>query len=179
MIIPESCIEFVIDEKIYNEPCKLESTLTIKSLFNHPIAVRIKTTKKDLYAVTPTYLKLEPAEETKILLAYFKGEEGKIKDIGSHKFKFDAISAEGQTLNNIEDVKKYFEAVINSKNKILGTVIKKGIYHKIIKSKESKVGDSEVFNSMVETNKDLKNSTVTNYTNTSNIKQEVRHNYYR
>lgn len=153
--------------------------MTIKSLFNHPIAIRIKTTKKDLYAVTPTYLKLEPGEETKILLAYFKSEEGKVKDIGSHKFKFDAITAVGQKLENIDEVKKYFESVVSSKSKIIGTVIKKGIYHKIIKSNESKNGVSEIFNSSVDNSKIVKTSNISNYTNSNNINiaKEVSKNY--
>lgn len=134
--IKQSCVEFTIPSSMKLETGKYETNLTLVSLANVPLAVRIKTTKKDIYAVTPTYLILSPNEIVDIKVAYFK-KEGSDVDIGKHKFKFEAILIkEDMKDKSSDEIKKYFEFLTNNQTKVLGTIIKKGVYHKFVESQQ-------------------------------------------
>ncbi len=93
--------------------------------------MRIKTTKKDIYAVTPTYLIITPGNTSDIAVVYFRKEPFDI-DISKHKFKIEGIICDKVQLNNNDEIKAYFDLIASKGQKIKGSVLKKLVYHKIV-----------------------------------------------
>lgn len=122
--IEQSCIEFDLSNKSKN---KFDSFLSIKNVFNQFVAIRIKTTKKDIYAVSPTYVVLSPNQVTSIAIVYFRKDNAET-DISKHKFKIEAIVADKLLPEN--EIKNFFDLVIAKGQKVQGTTIKKRVYHK-------------------------------------------------
>lgn len=128
--IKETCIEFQISESQLNVPSNYETSITIDNLVDVNVGVRIKTTKKEIYAVTPSYLLMTPNSRNEIRVAYTRRCDSNDNDIGKHKFKFEAILVEPDITQ--DDLKNHFTKLSNSKTKVQGTILKKRVYHKII-----------------------------------------------
>ena len=83
-----------------------ELKLTITNLTSEYIAFRIKTTKKDHYAVEPTYGVLTPNGEQKIKITYY-GKTGVKPNSKDHKFRVEGfIIPEEQKNENNENNKE-------------------------------------------------------------------------
>jgi hypothetical protein len=50
---------------------KSECIILVKNLTNNHVAIRTKTTKKDVYAVNPTYGTINPAQTFEIKFVYY------------------------------------------------------------------------------------------------------------
>ena len=100
------------------------------SLIDKKIAVRIKTTKKEIYAVSPANLIINPKENVDVMVVYFKNNDHD-SEIGKHKFKFEAVLLENENIGNedLDGIRKYFDNLAATKQKIQGTIIKKRVYH--------------------------------------------------
>lgn len=109
--------------QIINHSPKSECNIKITNLNSNPISLRVRTTKKEFYAVNPTYCIILPNKHQNInFLLYLKGSYLNI-DFSKHKFRFEGIIID---LNNInKEPKKIFEDVINNKIKVKGNIIKR------------------------------------------------------
>lgn len=102
------------------------SKIVVSNISSYPVGIRIKTTKKDIYAVNPTYSLISPMNSLEVRVAYFIKE--KDPDISKHKFKIEGIKLP----DFVDDVKSIFDTYTKSKDKIVGNIIKKRVYHKIV-----------------------------------------------
>lgn len=93
--------------------------------------MRIKTTKKDIYAVTPTYLIITPGTTSDIAVVYFRKDLTEV-DISKHKFKIEGIICDKVQINTSDEIKSYFDLITSKGQKIKGSVLKKRVYHKIV-----------------------------------------------
>lgn len=135
--IDQSCVEFTIPKDLKKSTS--DSSLFIKNESNNFVAVRIKTTKKEMYAVNPTYLVMKPKEGVDIKVVYMRKDTDEPTDISKHKFKIEAVVSETENMQ-LEEIKQYFEDLISSGKKIKGNSIKKRVYHKV----EDAAGNSEI-----------------------------------
>ncbi len=105
------------------------SVLTLVSFSDVTLAVRVKTTKKDIYFITPNYSKVKPGGTLDITVVYLK-KEGIENQIGKHKFKIEAICIPDKKLETTEEIKSYFDYLSENQIKVQGTTLKRGVYHK-------------------------------------------------
>ena len=133
--IKESCIEFVIPEEKSNEQGNYETSIFVENLVDVNVGVRIKTTKKEIYAVLPSYLLLTPFSKSEIKIVYTRKCDENDTDLGKHKFKFEAILLEKDITS--DNLKTHFSNLSNSKTKVQGTILKKRVYHKFTGGKEA------------------------------------------
>ncbi len=102
---------------------KSECNIIITNLNSNPISLRVRTTKKEYYAVNPTYCIILPNKHQKInILLYLKGSHLNI-NFSQHKFRFEGIIIDSNNLN--KEPKKIFEDVIKNKIKVKGNIIKR------------------------------------------------------
>lgn len=109
------------------------SILTLASFADVPLAIRVKTTKKDIYFITPNYSKVKPGGTLDITVVYLK-KEGIESQIGKHKFKIEAICIPDKKLETSEEIKTYFEYLTDNQIKVQGTTLKRGVYHKRVEA---------------------------------------------
>ena len=98
-----------------------ELKLTITNLTSEYIAFRIKTTKKDYYAVEPTYGVLTPNGEQKIKITYY-GKTGVKPNSKDHKFRVEGFIIPEEQKN--ETIKDLFQDYIKKEIKVSGNSIK-------------------------------------------------------
>ena len=98
-----------------------ELKLTITNLTSEYIAFRIKTTKKDYYAVEPTYGVLTPNGEQKIKITYY-GKTGVKPNSKDHKFRVEGFIIPEEQKN--ETIKDLFQEYIKKEIKVSGNSIK-------------------------------------------------------
>ena len=104
------------------EKISKEIEIKITNLSSELIIIKIKTTKKNNYIMTPTSFILSPKEE-KIIKIRFKRDEGEKLELKSHKIQFEGciISDEEKDLDVDDLYKKY----IKSGNKDINNIIVK------------------------------------------------------
>ena len=98
-----------------------ELKLTITNLTSEYIAFRIKTTKKDYYAVEPTYGVLTPNGEQKIKITYY-GKTSVKPNSKDHKFRVEGFIIPEEQKN--ETIKDLFQDYIKKEIKVSGNSIK-------------------------------------------------------
>ena len=104
------------------EKISKEIEIKINNLSSEFIIIKIKTTKKNNYIMTPSSFVLSPKEEN-IIKIRFKRDEGEKLELKSHKIQFEGciISQEDKDLNVDDLYKKY----IKSGNKDVNNIIAK------------------------------------------------------
>ena len=104
------------------EKISKEIEIKINNLSSEFIIIKIKTTKKNNYIMTPSSFILSPKEEN-IIKIRFKRDEGEKLELKSHKIQFEGciISQEDKDLNVDDLYKKY----IKSGNKDVNNIIAK------------------------------------------------------
>lgn len=126
--------------------------MKIKNISQDKIALRIKTTKKELYAVSPNYLLIKPDDVMTIDIVYIKKEN--IDDLSKHKFKIEAILCDLTDLSSTDLIKSFFESAVQKKVKVKGSVCKIGVTHiqqDTLEIKENHVKNEEsIFRQVVE-----------------------------
>jgi hypothetical protein len=135
--IKQPCVEFEIPESKIEEKGQYHSVLTLSSFADVPLAIRVKTTKKDIYFITPNYSKVKPRGTLEITVVYLK-KEGVESQIGKHKFKIEAICVPDKKLETTEEIKAYFDYLTEGQIKVQGTTLKRGVYHKKIDAEVKK-----------------------------------------
>ena len=106
--------------KIHKRECELK----IKNLTLTYVALRIKTTKKEDYAVIPSHCIILPDDEVNVHFIYNPANKSILPPQGT-KFKFDAI-----VINNVDKDKDpifLFEYFIQSRKVAEGNSIKRGV----------------------------------------------------
>ena len=104
------------------EKISKEIEIKINNLSSEFIIIKIKTTKKNNYIMTPSSFVLSPKEEN-IIKIRFKRDEGEKLELKSHKIQFEGciISKEDKDLNVDDLYKKY----IKNGNKDVNNIIAK------------------------------------------------------
>ena len=104
------------------EKISKEIEIKINNLSSEFIIIKIKTTKKNNYIMTPSSFFLSPKEEN-IIKIRFKRDEGEKLELKSHKIQFEGciISQEDKDLNVDDLYKKY----IKNGNKDVNNIIAK------------------------------------------------------
>ena len=104
------------------EKISKEIEIKINNLSSEFIIIKIKTTKKNNYIMTPSSFLLSPKEEN-IIKIRFKRDEGEKLELKSHKIQFEGciISQEDKDLNVDDLYKKY----IKNGNKDVNNIIAK------------------------------------------------------
>ena len=104
------------------EKISKEIEIKINNLSSEFIIIKIKTTKKNNYIMTPSSFVLSPKEEN-IIKIRFKRDEGEKLELKSHKIQFEGciISQEDKDLNVDDLYKKY----IKNGNKDVNNIIAK------------------------------------------------------
>ena len=129
----------------------------MKNLTNSCVAVRTKTTKKDVYAVNPTYGVIQPNGVLDIKFVYF------IKDLKDdpkkHKFKFEGIIVENSTTE--KDVKGVFENLISNRIPSKGNAIKREVAFNYVTSKNENKPQANTPNN-VEPSENRRNDSIPN-----------------
>ena len=95
--------------------------VTATNLTSEYIAFRVKTNKKDYYAVDPTYTVLTPNGNQTFKITYYNKPEKKI-DSKEHKFRFEGFIIPEEKKN--DPVKDTFQDYIKKEIKVAGTSIK-------------------------------------------------------
>lgn len=113
------------DEKTFNsnnQPSVVsEIKLQIKNLTNQYVAFRVKTTKKQNYAVNPTYTIISPNSTQTIEIAYYITYGEKIDEKG-HKFKFEGFTINFSQKNlNPKDI---FQEIVEKNESVHGSLKK-------------------------------------------------------
>ena len=86
-----------------------QSILTIKNLTSNYLAMRIRTTKKEFYTVTPSYSIIEPNSDIKVIFQlYIIDNSLFLVNNSEHKFKFECVVLDKY---NNEKPKKIFEDI--------------------------------------------------------------------
>ena len=113
----------ITQSQIVNYSPRSECNIIITNLNSNPISLRVRTTKKEFYAVNPTYCIILPNKHQKInFLLYLKGSHLNI-NFSLHKFRFEGIIIDSNNIN--KEPKKIFEDVIKNKIKVKGNIIKR------------------------------------------------------
>ena len=104
------------------EKISKEIEIKINNLSSEFIIIKIRTTKKNNYIMTPSSFILSPKEEN-IIKIRFKRDEGEKLELKSHKIQFEGciISQEDKDLNVDDLYKKY----IKNGNKDVNNIIAK------------------------------------------------------
>lgn len=102
---------------------KSECHINVKNLTNDYIAIRVKTTKKEIYSLSPTYSLIQPNSNLDIKFTYT------IRDIyespDKHKFKIEAIVIPESY--KTKEVKMIYDFIVKNKTPIRGCTIKLGV----------------------------------------------------
>ena len=86
-----------------------ECIIKITNLTSNYLAMRIRTTKKEFYTVTPSYSIIEPNSDIKVnFQLYIKDNSLFLVNNSEHKFKFECVVLDKY---NNEEPKKIFEGV--------------------------------------------------------------------
>lgn len=115
-------LSFNVNANVKNQ--KSECDLKIKNLTFNYVALRVKTTKKEDYAVIPSHCIILPDDEVNVHFIYNPGNKEILPPQGT-KFKFDAI-----VINNVDKDKDpifLFEYFIQSRKVAEGNSIKRGV----------------------------------------------------
>ena len=108
-----------VNSKIQKSECDIK----VKNLTFNYLALRVKTTRKEEYAVNPNYCMILPDGEVTIHFImtlktnHFSPQKA--------KFKFEAIVIDN--IDKDKDPKFLFDFCINSQKKIVGNCIKRGV----------------------------------------------------
>ena len=117
---------------------KSECVISARNLSNEYLAIRVKTTRKEVYMLNPTYSLVKPNESIEIKFTYI------IKDIqenpDKHKFKFEGIVVPEEFVN--KDTKAIFDHFIKNKIPVKGYTIKLGVSFTNIKLSKTTYRDS-------------------------------------
>ena len=102
------------------EKISKEIEIKINNLSSEFIIIKIRTTKKNNYIMTPSSFLLSPKEEN-IIKIRFKRDEGEKLELKSHKIQFEGciISQEDKDLNVDDLYKKYIKAGNKDVNNII------------------------------------------------------------
>ena len=102
------------------EKISKEIEIKINNISSEFIIIKIKTTKKNNYIMTPSSFILSPKEEN-IIKIRFKRDEGEKLELKSHKIQFEGciISQEEKDLNLDDLYKKYIKAGNKDINNII------------------------------------------------------------
>lgn len=94
-----------------------ETELFVTNLTSEYLAFRTKTTKKQNYAVNPTYCVLAPGVTQKIEIAFYTSQGEKVDEKG-HKFKFEGfIISQSKNNSNPKDI---FSEYIQRREQVKG-----------------------------------------------------------
>jgi len=136
-----------------------EEELSVTNLTSDYLAFRTKTTKKEYYSVNPTYFILPPNGNQTIKFLFYN-QSAKEIDPKGHKFKFEGfIILESE---KDMDSKELFNNYIKSGQKVVGNVAKS--YVKIKKENQILSQNS---------NSNLSNSSLSNYSDLNEPKQNI------
>lgn len=94
-----------------------EENILVTNLTSDYLAFRTKTTKKENYAVNPTYCLIPPNCNQSLNFVFYNKSGGKIDPKG-HKFKFEGFIIPESKKD--EDVKKLFQENIKKGTKVIG-----------------------------------------------------------
>ena len=135
-----------------------EEEIIITNLTSEYLAFRIKTTKKENYAVNPTYCIISP-NENKVINFLFYNKPGRRLDSKGHKFKFEGFIIPESRKN--EDIKVLFNDYIKKGIKVVGNSQKRYV--------RFSEGNNEETNSLLNSTR----SVLSNYTVAENKKQNT------
>ena len=100
-----------------------ECIIKITNLTSNYLAMRIRTTKKEFYTVTPSYSIIEPNSDIKVnFQLYIKDNSLFLVNNSEHKFKFECVVLDKY---NNEEPKKIFEDIEKNNLKYKIEIIKK------------------------------------------------------
>ena len=108
---------------VYSKIQKSECDIKVKNLTFNYLALRVKTTRKEEYAVNPNYCMILPDGEVTIHFImtlktnHFAPQKA--------KFKFEAIVIDN--IDKDKDPKFLFDFCINSQKKVVGNCLKRGV----------------------------------------------------
>ncbi len=122
-INPNSNIINITKSQIINHSPKSESKIKITNLMSNYICLRVRTTKKNYYAVNPTYCIIPPNSNKTINFLLYLKDNYLNMDFSLHKFRFEGFLIEENNIMN--DPKKIFENVIKNKIQVKGNIIKR------------------------------------------------------
>ena len=130
-----------------------EEDILVTNLTSEYLAFRTKTTRKENYAVNPTYCVIPPNSTQNLNLVLYN-RTGEKLDPKSHKFKFEGfIIPESQ---KDEDIKNLFKDYIKNGKKVIGNSQKRGV--------QFLEENDEGSNILRGSNNSLGNSNLSNYT---------------
>ena len=135
-----------------------EEEIIITNLTSEYLAFRVKTTKKENYAVNPTYCIISPNENKVISFLFYNKLGGKLDSKG-HKFKFEGFIIPESRKN--EDIKELFYDYIKKGNKVVGNSQKRYV--------RFSEGNNEENNSLLNSNRSI----LSNYTIAENKKNTL------
>ena len=131
-----------------------EENIEVTNLTSDYLAFRTKTTKKEHYAVNPTYCVIPPNGTKSLNFVFYNKTGGKINPKG-HKFKFEGfIIPEAQ---KDEDIKKIFQENIKKGKKVVGNSQKRYVQF----SEDNENNEEEILRG---SNSSLSSSNISNYT---------------
>ena len=159
----------------------------MKNESNKYVALRIRTTKKDLYAAYPSYYVIKPNSKLDSKVTFTKKHDYKSIDISKHKFKIEGILLDNndilidQLINNIDKInksgeliKEYFDKLTASGVKVPGTIIKRRVYHKVLfdntGSNETHLKNTDTLKNVNEDKNRLINIMENNISNSNDVK---------
>ena len=102
-----------------------EEDISITNLTSEYLAFRTKTTKKENYAVNPTYC-LIPPNGNQVLNFVFYNKSAEKLDPKGHKFRFEGFIIPESQKN--EEVKNLFQEYIKSGKKVVGNCLKRYVH---------------------------------------------------
>ena len=115
-----SKLSSVISHSSHFKPLS-QTEVTATNLTSEYIAFRVKTNKKEYYAVDPTYTILTPNGKHTFQITYYNKPEKKI-DSKEHKFRFEGFIIPEEKKN--DPVKDIFQDYIKKEIKVSGNSIK-------------------------------------------------------
>ena len=122
-INPNSNIIKLTKSQIIDHSPKSESKIKITNLMSNDICLRVRTTKKNYYAVNPNYCIIPPNSNKTINFLLYLKDNYLNMDFSHHKFRFEGFLIEEN--NRMNDPKKIFENVIKNKIQVKGNIIKR------------------------------------------------------
>ena len=137
-----------------------EENIKVSNLTSNYIAFRTRTTKKDIYAVNPTYCIIEPNKTTNLNFIFYS-KPGLKLDPKQHKFMLEGFII--QESEKDEDPKNLFKNYIQKGEVVTGNIQKRRVQF---------VEENEEGSNLKSSKNPLAESTSSNYTVPEGNKQE-------
>jgi hypothetical protein len=102
---------------------KSDCSINAKNLTDKYIAIRVKTTKKEVYTLNPTFSLVKPNESIDIKFTYIIKDLQEFAD--KHKFKFEGIIIPEEYTT--KEIKAIFDLITKNKLPVRGCTIKLGV----------------------------------------------------